>query len=1156
MSLRETSWHGTALTISGGGVFMAFDGAGPATDNQPVQVGLLTEAGVLEIRGRVRSLREIPGTEGAASLKPRLGIAVEFEPLDSTKTRILASLLEGLRERAITVKIVGVLSPTETTTLLPDAVAPGPVTVAPEASQPEAPGAEETDLPERRLVPRVNLAVPLSFEPFEAFPDIGPLKALTVNLGVTGVCLRMDMPPDLLGRRVLVYLPWPEQSVPRAVNEPEKAGDRSVVGEIVWSAPDPTARQDRGGLASSGMFCFGVRFLHPNYESQRRFVALVGHFLASREGLGEEPEPVTVTSGQRECRNAAGQRIDASHDCPEGAGPGTPLVIIAPGFGETKREYVALAYYLASNGFQVLRYDHTNHPGDSDGDAVNATLSGMNQDLGAVIDYAKGMWPTSPIVLVARGLAGRVALKRVSQTTRVDLAILLAGVVDLQATLLAAHQEDLIITFLRGVRRGVLNVLGVNVDADRFLGDAIKEGYSDLRATLRDAEQVAVPVAFFTADRDPWVRLESVKEVQAVLRAKAIDAPHVSVVLPPFRERSRQARALCRQLVACCRERVRLPQGGRMLEPSQRAIGRQIRIEDDRARARHRLTKADAMEFWRDCLDHFQTIANVPEYWQLLDHLYRVAGGLERGGRILDAGCGHGNFGMFLLINQAYHHRKAPVLPTERLRYVGMDFLSSALIQTRLNLAQTAAAIRGKVPAESKPPSVLDASLVCGDLNMPLPFRSHQFDRIICNLVIGHVQDPSYTLGELMRVLSPKGRMVITTLKPHAEFFSIYRGLMQKADRPEVAEEARQLLFVWGKMKRAEGEGVFRAFDQQELAQLLIASGAVPPRIYSTFANQAYLAVVEKPEAMAEIGIVQVSPERILLGEPALDTGGGLPQHRGPAVIPEMRGGMQRVDENLFYRLGATLHPLAEIKTGTSLREVFLPLIQAQTELKSFLNDRTVPLVKSKSAGLKLLAEITKLLRALPKDREPQGQEKELDHGMVFSLTNAIREFETILSAEVQALDAYLVPRKGIYSTPDLIERAEHLLPESVRNNVPGEALADLRQAGRCLAFDIPTAAGIHILRAVEAVIREYYTVVMKTRPKPVSRDWGAYLRALKRSDADPKILAVLEQVRLLHRNPMIHPEEVLTLEEATILLGIAHSAIAAMVMDLDKRKR
>jgi len=42
---------------------------------------------------------------------------------------------------------------------------------------------------------------------------------------------------------------------------------------------------------------------------------------------------------------------------------------------------------------------------------------------------------------------------------------------------------------------------------------------------------------------------------------------------------------------------------------------------------------------------------------------------------------------------------------------------------------------------------------------------------------------------------------------------------------------------------------VFRFFDRQELTMLLLASGAAQPRVYSTFANQAYLAAADKADS-------------------------------------------------------------------------------------------------------------------------------------------------------------------------------------------------------------------------------------------------------------------------------------------------------------------
>jgi len=46
-------------------------------------------------------------------------------------------------------------------------------------------------------------------------------------------------------------------------------------------------------------------------------------------------------------------------------------------------------------------------------------------------------------------------------------------------------------------------------------------------------------------------------------------------------------------------------------------------------------------------------------------------------------------------------------------------------------------------------------------------------------------------------------------------------------------------------------------------------------------------------------------------------------------------------------------------------------------------------------------------------------------------------------------------------------------------------------------------------------------------------------------------LLASLQQIKDLHRNPLAHPEETLTLEEAVGLFGIVQSAINAMLKEI-----
>lgn len=68
----------------------------------------------------------------------------------------------------------------------------------------------------------------------------------------------------------------------------------------------------------------------------------------------------------------------------------------------------------------------------------------------------------------------------------------------------------------------------------------------------------------------------------------------------------------------------------------------------------------------------------------------------------------------------------------------------------------------------------------------------------------------------------------------------------------------------------------------------------------------------------------------------------------------------------------------------------------------------------------------------------------------------------------------------------------------------------------------------------------------------PKVRSIGAYVRAIRKAGCgDEKILATLEQIRDLHRNPLIHPEFLATTEQAVTMLGIVRSAIEPMLEQL-----
>ena len=850
--LKGTTWEGATLNISLGGAYIVFEGVLLATENQPIRIGLVSDVGVLELPATLRSIREVTDRRDQAAANPALGLAVEFEELGTNERLILASLLDGLQEGSVSVTLTALLTPQETGDLLLE-VSLGGAAGTTDTAQPISSSEEEESVPqEHRLSVRINLAVPVRIETLNSSSRTRQYPAMTLNLSANGACIRLQAQPDSLGRRLLLRLSLPSDMF---ANQPTGASagslDCTVTGEVVWIAPDTAvAAESRVGDSASPLL-IGFRLLHINEEAERVFEQMIARFLTTPFRIDEREEATRLISELIECRNQRDQRIAVYHDHPrKGLPPGAPIVIISPGYGETKKEYIALAYYLASNGFQVLRYDHSNHVGDSEGDMLQTTLSGMKQDLFSLLEYVKRTWPTSHIAVVATSLTGLVALKMVAQNSSVELMVLLTAVVDLQATLAAVHQEDHIDAFLRGVSLGVMNVLGFNVNADHFLDDAIKQGFTDLQTTIKDAQRTQIPVIFFSAEHDAWVNFESVKKVQAALPAGLSRLYLVPEALHRLHENPRKTRAVYRQIVTCCREEFYpFASRGQITEPSQREIGIQNRVERERARIQRHMGKAENIEFWRDYLAHFHYIVNSSDYWHLLDQIYSSLGMLERGERILDAGCGNGHFGMFLLINQAYRQRNAPSVKADPPHYVGVDFVPSALQQTQINLMNIFNELGGKFPASAITKSLMRTSLSLADLNRPLPFQDRQFDRIIANLVVGYLQDPLFTLRELMRVLSPNGKLIVTNLKPQADLSQIYRNFVQIAKQPEDIEQGRQILSNSGKIRQGESDGIFRFFEKQELAMLLTFSGAARPRIYSTFANQAYIAVAEKPDS-------------------------------------------------------------------------------------------------------------------------------------------------------------------------------------------------------------------------------------------------------------------------------------------------------------------
>ncbi|MET0516890.1 MAG: PilZ domain-containing protein [Nitrospiraceae bacterium] len=846
---RHAVWRGTVQSVGFAGLYMVFPTVIPAITNDRILLSFESTVAKLSIKATVRAVREIWDDRLGSGKSSAVGLGIEFSAIKDSDAKVLASLVDGAHERVAAIKLVATLVSHDTGDLLVETQPQGAW-----SSRGVHPYADhETVGPgfDRRMTSRMKVSL-TTYVTCVNGSEIQPLpSSVTANLSLGGLCITLRTEENLHGQEVQIRMLYPGEIAETGAGRTFSSSNCKITGRVLWVVPDEQREAAGTPDLQTPRVRAGIQFVSDDDEEQRRISMLVRRFLERPARIEDWAYTTEVVSDLTYCWNSDRLRIALYHDHPRvSLSEGSPVMILSPGYGETKKDFITLAYFLASNGIHVLRYDHTNHIGESEGDICRFTLSGMQSDLTAVIQYARRTWPSSRIGLVAASLAGRVAVRLLANSHMLQTLVLLNSVVDITATLHAVHQEDLVGTYHSGVRRGVVNILGFNVDSDRWLEDATRQGLADLDGTLSDAGAVRIPVLLFTAEHDVWISQQSVRAVERAFGQHLRHSYLVPEALHRLQENPRKARAVYRQIVTCCQEEL-LHAGHyeEFVEPTQKEIGLQNRVERDRARSRRIICKAEQQEFWRDYLDNFRYISNVSDFWQLMDHIYGLMGPCDRGETILDCGCGNGNLAMFLRINQAYRRRFSRARDFKLPSYYGVDFVPSALRVAYENVNHIGILLHQQLMGQviSSPP--MSVTLCRADLEWPLPFPDNFFDRVVCNLVIGYVRDPLFTIRELVRVCSPYGRIVVSNLKAHADLSEIFRNFSKTAENEEELLEGRHLLNNSGKIKQGEGDGYFHFFDKHELTMLLQAAGASRPRVYSTFANQAYVAVADKFDA-------------------------------------------------------------------------------------------------------------------------------------------------------------------------------------------------------------------------------------------------------------------------------------------------------------------
>lgn len=255
---------------------------------------------------------------------------------------------------------------------------------------------------------------------------------------------------------------------------------------------------------------------------------------------------------------------------------------------------------------------------------------------------------------------------------------------------------------------------------------------------------------------------------------------------------------------------------------------------------------------------------------------------------------------------------------------------------------------------------------------------------------------------------------------------------------------------------------------------------------------------------------------------------------------------VQRINLSWYSQLGVALRPLAALGSVEKLEWQNLIDLHGAKAYLDTLSDRHLTVLQLRACRAPLQSLMTLIQQILEAADWITAAESRK-----WAISYWAQQLDPILQGELGVQNSYIVRPKRAYDIELLIEDATHIFSDAVRVSLASIERYDIQQAGKCLAFEVPTAALFHVFRAADSVLRRYYRHIMGSEPQLKMRNWGAYIKKLRGCGANEKILSALEQMKDLHRNPIVHPEAEASMDEALSYIGIAESVISVMVLEI-----
>ncbi len=544
--------------------------------------------------------------------------------------------------------------------------------------------------------------------------------------------------------------------------------------------------------------------------------------------------------------NKTGRKIIAYYDSLAGTEIEPYIVVVLPKYGETKKNNLQLAFTMAANGLHVLRFDHTCHVGESEGAMTDFTLPGAVDDVLTTLDFVQEHFGVKKVVLVSSSLSSRSALRAAALDSRIRKLVCLVGVFNVSYTLREVYREDLVANHIDGKTWGVADILGHEIDFDNFLRELVKANMHDLQGTIYDLSRTSASAAYFGAENDPWVDREEV--ALALGRRRDSEVHLVAGAMHEVRENQEKGVEVYDDIVRACFLEGR-PEDSVILRPEKKPLLRQNKIERDYLRKAKEKDFEPETDFWGSYLEKYSLLDRVDDYRRYLDTVGDLLGRIDGGDIVLDAGCGNGLFGVWLIRDvlsrngQGAGYQGPPV-------YVGLDLTCKGLSDAMMQHCDA------QKPSNGHGALLPDFIYGCMDLDvfsdpenkgeLAVEFGENTFDKVCCSLLISYLKEPQRLIDKLYKILKPGGTLVVSSMKPFCDMSMIYRDFMDQKVSAGELEMGRDLLRAAGKIKIKEELGYYVFFSGEEMSAMADDAGFRRIEFRECFGGQAHVVKAEK----------------------------------------------------------------------------------------------------------------------------------------------------------------------------------------------------------------------------------------------------------------------------------------------------------------------